>query len=231
MTPPTFRIVFALYPDVTQLDFTGPHQVFCRMPGVEVIVASANATPIAVDGLTFSDLTRLGDIDRCDMICVPGGFGTSDALGDVEFMTQVKRLGDGARYVTSVCTGSLVLGAAGFLKGRRAACHWAWRDLLADFGAIPDPARVVRDGHVITGGGVTAGIDFALTISAEIGGETLAQALQLNLEYAPQPPFNAGRPDTAPAEIVALVESRMKALSDPRRAAVRDAARALALAD
>ena len=130
-------------------------------------------------------------------------------INDAAFMAQVRRLAGGARYLTSVCTGSLILGAAGLLQGRRAACHWAWRSLLPLFGAIPDEGRVVRDGNIITGGGVTAGIDFALTVAAELAGETVAQALQLNIEYAPAPPFNAGRPETAPPEVLALVNRRM----------------------
>jgi putative intracellular protease/amidase len=141
-------------------------------------------------------------------------------------MREFRRLATSARYLTSVCTGSLVLGAAGLLKGKRAACHWAWRDLLPLFGAIPDPARVARDGNIITGGGVTAGIDFALVVAAEIGGESLAQSLQLALEYAPAPPFEAGRPETAPAEIVALVRSRLAPqLAERTAAAERAAAR------
>ena len=115
-------------------------------------------------------------------------------MGDAAFIGEIRRLAERARYVTSVCTGSLILGAAGLLKGRRAACHWAWRDQLALFGAIADEGRVVRDGHVFTGGGVTAGIDFALTLAAEIAGDAFAQGLQLSLEYAPQPPFDCGRP-------------------------------------
>jgi transcriptional regulator GlxA family with amidase domain len=150
-------------------------------------------------------------------------------MEDAAFMAQIGRLAAGARYVTSVCTGSLILGAAGLLRGRRAACHWAWRDLLARFGAVPDGGRVVRDGHIITGGGVTAGIDFALTLAAEIAGPTIAQAIQLNLEYAPAPPFDAGRPETAPPEVLALVNSRRSALMERRRASVERSARALAL--
>ena len=123
-----------------------------------------------------------------------------------------------------MCTGSLILGAAGLLRGRRAACHWAWRDLLPLFGATPDAGRVVRDGHVITGGGVTAGIDFALTVLAEIGGEDLAQTLQLGLEYAPAPPFNAGTPETAPPDILAAYRQRMASIMPIRTAEAREAA-------
>jgi transcriptional regulator GlxA family with amidase domain len=218
-------IVFALFPGVTQLDFTGPHQVLSRLPGAQVLLASRTGEPIEADGIVFAGLRRLADIERCDIICVPGGFGTTDnAIVDEEFLRQLRRLADGARYVTSVCTGSLALGAAGLLHGKRAACHWAWRDLLPAFGAIPDPARVVRDGNVITGGGVTAGIDFALTVVAELAGPEVAQAIQLGIEYAPAPPFNAGSPETAPPEVLALANQRYTAGAAQRRAAVEAAA-------
>ena len=130
----------------------------------------------------------------------------------------------GARYLTSVCTGSLVLGAAGLLKGREAACHWAWRDMLSLFGATPNPDRVVRDGNIITGGGVTAGIDFALTVAAELAGEVFAQGIQLGLEYAPAPPFQAGRPETAPPAVLTAVQANMDRLLPGRLAQVREAA-------
>ena len=219
MTQP-LTVVFALYPGVTHLDFTGPHQILCNLPGARTIAASAEGGSIEADGLTFANLLRLADIPACDVICVPGGFGCAEAMIDPGFLGEVRRLAEGARYVTSVCTGSLILGAAGLLEGRRAACHWAWRDLLADFGATPDPARVVRDGNVITGGGVTAGIDFALTLALEIAGPLVAQAIQLNLEYAPAPPFDSGRPETAPPEVLELVLKRRAGLMAERRAAV-----------
>jgi cyclohexyl-isocyanide hydratase len=156
---------------------------------------------------------------------VPGGLGVTDnAIRDEAFLGELRRLADGARYVTSVCTGSLALGAAGLLRGKRAATHWAWRELLPVFGAIPDPARVVRDGNVITGGGVTAGIDFALTVVAELAGMETAQAIQMQIEYAPAPPFDAGVPETAPPAILARVRERNAALAAPRRAAVDAAA-------
>ena len=223
----SLKIVFALYPEVTHLDFTGPHQVLCNLPGATAIAANVLGGSIEAQGLVFGDLARLADIERCDVLCVPGGFGCTDAMADPVFMAEIKRLAAGARYVTSVCTGSLILGAAGLLKGRRAACHWAWRDMLALFGAIPDPARVVRDGNIFTGGGVTAGIDFALTLASEIAGSDYAQAIQLNLEYAPAPPFNAGRPETAPPEILELVSSRRSAQMDARRQAIERVAASL----
>jgi transcriptional regulator GlxA family with amidase domain len=225
MADQPFIIVEALYPGVTQLDFTGPHTIFSRLPGTRTIVASEPGGAIESDGgLTFAGTTRLAEIERCDLLFFPGGLAATEVINDEAFMAQARRLAAGARYLTSVCTGSLILGAAGLLKGRRAACHWAWRQLLPLFGAVPDDGRVVRDGDVITGGGVTAGIDFALTIAAEIAGETVAQALQLNVEYAPAPPFNAGRPETAPADVLALVNRRMAALMPEREAQARAAA-------
>jgi putative intracellular protease/amidase len=214
-----FTIVFPIYPAVTQLDFTGPHQVLSRLPGATVLVASMGGAPVTTEGLTFSGLARLEQVEHCDVLCVPGGFGCLDAMRDPDYLAQIRRLAAGARYVTSVCTGSLILGAAGLLEGKRAACHWAWRDELSLFGAIPDPGRVVRDGHILTGGGVTAGIDFALTLAAELADATVAQSIQLGLEYAPAPPFDAGRPETAPAEVLALAQARNTARR-PDRAAI-----------
>lgn len=225
MPPPPVCIVFALFPGVTQLDFTGPHQVFSRLPGAEVLLASRSGEPIDSDGIVFSGLRRLSEIARCDVICVPGGIGATDnAIGDAEFLGELRRLAARARYITSVCTGSLVLGAAGLLRGRRAACHWTSRDLLAAFGAIPDPGRVVRDGNIVSGGGVTAGIDFALALIADLAGAEAAQAVQLQIEYAPAPPFNAGDPATAPKEVLALLAERNAAMLQHRRALVEAAA-------
>ena len=218
-------IVFALFPGVTQLDFTGPHQVFSSLPGASVILASSEGGAIEASGMIFAGLRRLADIAACDIVCVPGGRGVTDnAIHDEAFLAELRRLAGGARFVTSVCTGSLALGAAGLLRGKRAACHWAWRDLLTLFGAIPDPARVVRDGNVVTGGGVTAGIDFALSVVAELAGPETAQAIQLQIEYAPDPPFDAGVPETAPPAILARVRERNAAMLAGRREAVELAA-------
>lgn len=204
-----FRTVFAIYPRLTQLDFTGPFEILARLPGAEVVVASRDGGAIRSDtGLEFSGVRRLAEIDACDLICVPGGPGVEAASVDQVFLGEIRRLAAGARYVTSVCNGSLILGAAGLLERKRAACHWAWRDFLPMFGAIPVPERVVRDGNVITGGGVTAGIDFALTVMADVAGERIAKAVQLSVEYAPAPPFDAGTPEKAGADIVDLIVSR-----------------------
>jgi cyclohexyl-isocyanide hydratase len=206
MTAPVI-IVFPVFPGVTQLDFTGPYQVLVRTPGTELIVASVGGAPVDSAGLTFSNLARLEEVERCDVICVPGG-NVSEAMQDNVLIANIRRLALGARYITSVCTGSLILGAAGLLHGKRSACHWAYRDVLPIFGAIPDAARVVRDGNFISGGGVTAGIDFALTLAAELTDERTAQAVQLALEYAPSPPFEAGRPDIAPPDVLVQVQER-----------------------
>jgi cyclohexyl-isocyanide hydratase len=218
-------IVFALFPGATQLDFTGPHQVLSRLPGATVLLASPEGGSVEADGMIFAGLRRLADIPECDMICVSGGGGVTDnAIHDDVFLGEVRRLAGTARYVTSVCTGSIALGAAGLLKGKRAACHWLWRDLLLPFGAIPQTGRVVRDGNIITAAGVTSGIDFALTIAAELSGREAAQAIQLQMEYAPEPPFDAGDPETAPES----VRERVRALNAPvaaaRRASVEAAA-------
>jgi cyclohexyl-isocyanide hydratase len=219
-------IVFALFPGVTQLDFTGPHQVFSSLSGASVILASAAGGTIeSTGGMIFCGVRRLADIRACDLVCVPGGAGVTDnAIGDEVFLRELRRLAATAKFVTSVCTGSLALGAVGLLRGKRAACHWAWRELLTPFGAIPDPGRVVRDGNVITGGGVTAGIDFALSVVAELAGPEAAQAIQLQIEYAPAPPFDAGTPETAPSAILARVRERNRAMAARRRDAVETAA-------
>lgn len=220
-------IVFPLYPGVTHLDFTGPHQVMARIPGVKLVVASTGGADIEADGLTFTGLTNLAKVETCDVLCVPGGLGSSAAMLDESFMSHIKRLAGGATYLTSVCTGSLILATTGLLKGKRATCHWAWKDQLTPFGVIVEDGRVVRDGNVITGGGVTAGLDFAFTMVAELAGEAMAQSIQLGLEYSPAPPFNAGSPDTAPPEILAAVRQSMSGAMAARQGAAAEAARRL----
>jgi putative intracellular protease/amidase len=220
-----FVVVFALFDDLTQLDFTGPWEVLTRLPGAEVIVASLEGGTVrARHGLAFEGTRRLAEVERCDLICVPGGPGTAAAMLDEAFVAQVRRLAEGARYVTSVCTGSLILGAAGLLKGKRAACHWASREFLKAFGAIPAKERVVIDGRIVTGGGVTAGIDFGLTIAAEVAGRSHAEYIQLSLEYAPKPPFKSGVPWTASDALVAHYLKASEAWAEQRRAAVEAAA-------
>jgi cyclohexyl-isocyanide hydratase len=220
-----FDIVFALYPGVTQLDFTGPFEVFSRLPRARCKLASVAGGTLQIDGgMTFAGVERLADITECAILCVPGGFGTVKALGEETYIAALRRLGAQAQYVTSVCTGSLLLAAAGLLRGKKAACHWAWRDLLTAFSVEPSADRVVRDGHVITGGGVTAGIDMALAVMAQIAGVDYAQTVQLALEYAPKPPFDCGRPELARPEIVAAARMRLDGIRGERDAAVKRAA-------
>jgi cyclohexyl-isocyanide hydratase len=223
-----FRVVFALYPGVTQLDFTGPFEVFARLPHARCTLASVAGGTIQGDGgITFAGIARLADITACDLLCVPGGFGTVAALDDQNYISALRRLGAQAHYVTSVCTGSLLLAAAGLLQGKKAACHWAWRDLLTAFAVEPSVERVVRDGNVITGGGVTAGIDMALAVMSQIAGTDYAQTVQLALEYAPEPPFDCGRPERARPEIVIAARKRLDGIRVERDAAVKRAAELL----
>lgn len=223
-----FPVVFALFPRITQLDFTGPLEVLARMPGASVVLAASQGGNLTADGgLVFANVQALDEVKDCALLCVPGGFGCSAAMEDPVYLAALRRLGSQARYLTSVCTGSLLLGAAGLLRGKRAACHWAFRELLPLFGAIPDDGRVVRDGNIITGGGVTAGIDMALTVVAEVAGQGVAEAVQLAIEYAPEPPFQAGRPELASASVVAAVRARFERLWPERLAIARRAAAAL----
>jgi transcriptional regulator GlxA family with amidase domain len=224
-----FRILFAIYPGMTHLDFTGPHQFLSRLPGSETIVASPAGGDVAADGLTFGNTMRIADVRSCDLICVPGGINATTVALDEAFVAEIRRLASGARYVTSVCTGSLILAAAGLLTGKRAGCHWAWAHMLPLFGATHDPARVVRDGNIITGGGVTAGIDFALTVIAEIAGADVAQTIQLALEYAPAPPFDSGHPDRAPAYIRERYEPLRQKMLPARLTEAKQAAERLAV--
>jgi cyclohexyl-isocyanide hydratase len=221
-------VVFALYPGVTQLDFTGPLEVLARLPGARTLLASVAGGELHADpGLRLAGLVRLADVPRCSVLCVPGGMGSIEAMEDACYLAELRRLSQGADFVASVCTGSLLLAAAGLLSGRRAACHWGSRNFLASFGATPDSARVVRDGNVFSGGGVTAGIDLALTLMAEIAGRSYAEAVQLAIEYAPAPPFDSGRPESARPEIVAAVEQRFEVILARRAGAVERAVAAL----
>jgi transcriptional regulator GlxA family with amidase domain len=198
--------------------------VFSRLPGAKVVTASLGGVEIEADGLRFSGLADLAHVEQCDVLCIPGGLGATTAMLDEAYMAQVSRLADSARYLTSVCTGSLILAATGLIRGRRAACHWGWRELLEPFGVTVDEARVARDGNIITGGGVTAGLDFAFVVAAELVGEEVAQRIQLGLEYAPAAPFNAGRPETAPPAVLEATLRAMAPFAAQRRAQAQEAA-------
>ena len=214
-----------IYPNLTQLDATGPAQVLARVPGATLHMIWKTRDPIPTDaGFSIVPNTTFADCPRLDVICVPGGGGQVALMTDPETLDFLRRQAAGARYVTSVCTGSLVLGAAGLLKGYRSACHWAWREMLADFGAIPVAERVVRDRNRISGGGVTAGIDFGLTVAAELAGEEVAKSIQLVLEYDPKPPFDSGSPEKAGEDCVKQVRERFAPLLEARRKANKEAA-------
>ena len=196
-----FNIGFVIFPDLTQLDFTGPLQVLSRLPQSAIHIVAKSGVPVPSDcGLGFVPTRTFANCPPLDLLCVPGGsYGVVQAIGDRETIEFVRRQAGAAKYVTSVCTGAFILGVAGLLRGRRATTHWAFIDLLPLVGATHAKARVVKDGNVITAGGVTSGIDFGLTVAAEIAGETTARTIQLGIEYDPAPPFDSGHPDRAPA--------------------------------
>ncbi len=217
----TFQIGILVFPGVQQLDLTGPYEVFATLPEAKVHLIWKDRAPItSATGLMFGPTMTFGECPTLDVICVPGGGGVNVLLEDAAVLNFLREQAQRARYVTSVCTGSLVLGAAGLLKGRKATTHWFAHDFLEKFGAIPVHGRVVRDGNLITAGGVTAGIDFGLAVVAELVGQAQAQAIQLGLEYAPEPPFGAGTPDEAPAAVLAAVKERLASTRQAREAIV-----------
>jgi cyclohexyl-isocyanide hydratase len=205
-----FNVGFVIFPELTQLDFTGPQQVLARLPQSAMHVIAKSAAPVPSDSsLSLVPTHTFENCPQLDLICVPGGStGVVRAMGDRETIEFIRRQSVSAKYVTSVCTGAFILGAAGLLKRRRATTHWAFTELLPLVGATHEKARVVKDGNVITAGGVTSGIDFGLSVVAEIAGEVTAQAIQLGIEYDPDPPFDAGHPDCAPDTAKAAVFPR-----------------------
>ena len=222
------RIGFLIFPRITQLDMTGPHEVFARMPGGEIHLVWKSLEPVvAQGGMSLIPTATLDTCPQLDLICIPGGPGMNPLLNDAPVLDFVRRQASGARYVTAVCTGALVLGAAGLLRGRRATTHWTAHEMLAAFGAIPVKDRIVIDGNLITGGGVTAGIDFALKVAAELLGEDAAKAIQLSIEYDPKPPFDAGSPERAGEAIVARQRQAATKAQAEREAAVARAAQRL----
>ena len=221
----TLDIGFLLFPRLTQLDLTGPWEFLSRVPDARAQLVWKTREPVASDtGLTIAPTASFADCPRLDVLCVPGGPGINALLNDAAVVSFVRRQGSEARYVTSVCTGALLLGAAGLLQGYKAATHWAAMEFLPAFGAIPVEQRVCVDRNRITGGGVTAGIDFGLALVAELAGPDAAQQMQLGLEYDPAPPFSAGSPGKSPAEIVARYRAAGAAMRNERAAAVATAA-------
>ena len=226
----TFHIGLLLFPDLTQLDLTGPFEVFTKFPEAKVHLVWKTLEPItAGGGMTIAPTITFADCPALDLICVPGGSGVNALLSDPDVLAFVKRQASGARYVTSVCTGALVLGAAGLLQGKRATTHWMSRDMLAAFGATPVVERVVIDGNTITGAGVTAGIDFALVVAGQAFGEETAKSIQLNIEYDPHPPFDAGTPESAGEALAARLRTASAKRQAERQAAVDKAAANLKL--
>ncbi len=208
-----------IFPRLTQLDMTGPYEVLARLPNTRVHLIAHSMAPVKTDrGMEIVPTVTLADCPQLDLVMVPGGPGQQDLMEDAAVLEFLRKQAAVAKYVTSVCTGSLVLGAAGLLKGKRATCHWAAIEHLNPLGAIPVSERVVMDGNIITGAGVASGIDFALAVAAILEGEDVAKQIQLQIEYDPSPPFQSGSTRTASAETVALLRSRGAALNEQRRA-------------
>lgn len=198
------QIAFLPFPGMTQLDMTGPAQFLARLPGASVHYVSGSLGPVPTDaGFSILPTATYADVPAPDILCVPGGIGVASVMNDDAAMAWLRQAGSTATWVTSVCTGALILGAAGLLEGYKATTHWAWHHHLALFGAEPVHARTVVDRNRVTGGGVTAGIDFALTLIAEVAGEEVAKAIQLGFEYDPAPPFDTGSPEKAGPDLVA----------------------------
>lgn len=222
------HLVMLAYPQMTQLDLTGPFEVFARCPELEIDLVWTGLDPVRdASGLRLLPTRTLRDCPQADILFVPGGPGQVALMDDEAVLAFLAGQSEGARYVTSVCTGSLVLAAAGLLKGKRATCHWAALEYLALMGAVPVCEKVVVDGNVVTGAGVTSGIDFALSLAALLEGEETAREIQLQIEYDPQPPFNSGSPKTAAPETVATLMARMAPLREARREVALRVARKL----
>ena len=220
-----FHTGLLLFPDLTQLDMTGPYEVFAKFPDSRVHLVWKTLDPVtAAGGMRLLPSTTFADCPQLDLVCVPGGAGMNALLNDGEVLDFLRRQAAGARYVTSVCTGSLVLGAAGLLSGRRATTHWMSLPMLAAFGCEPVAERVVVDGNIVTGGGVTAGIDFALTVAGELLGAEAAQQIQLGIEYNPAPPFDAGSPERAAPSVVAAAREAAAARQVEREVEIERAA-------
>lgn len=208
---------FLLFPGVQFLDFAGPYEIFAVLPDCEIRLFWKTLEPIPCStGVLLHPNAMLNDYQPLDVLCIPGGTGINALLLDNEVVHWVEQEVAKAQWITSVCTGALLLGVAGLLEGRRATTHWRYHNLLSIFNATPVQERVVQDGNLITGGGVTAGIDFALAVVAALRGQPVAEAIQLALEYAPSPPFQAGQPKQAPTAVLRAVESRTQALYGER---------------
>ena len=221
-------VAFLVFPNVTQLDLTGPAQVLSRLGNTELNLVWKNTDPVPTDaGFPLLPTASFDQVREVNILCVPGGLGTMEIMQDAETLDWVRTVASQADWVTSVCTGSLVLGAAGLLKGYKATCHWASIEQLSYFGAEPVHERSVQDRNRFTGGGVTSGIDFALALAAKIRGEDFARFIQLSIEYDPHPPFDSGSPDKAQPEILAQYHKMIEANVPDRGAKVKAIAKSL----
>jgi len=222
---PGISIGMLLFPSLTQLDLTGPYEVFARAPDTKVHLIWKNLDPVVSDrGMAIQPTTTFDTCPELNVICIPGGPGQINLMDDEDVLSFIRTQSKQAKLVTSVCTGSLVLGAAGLLEGYKATSHWASLDQLALLGAEPVNKRVVRDRNLITGAGVTSGIDFALYIVSEIHGSEIAQQIQLQMEYDPAPPFSCGSPHTASEGVLKKVQQLAAPLIEKRRQATLTAA-------
>ncbi|HEV2569693.1 DJ-1/PfpI family protein [Sphingomonas sp.] len=219
------QISFLLFPHVTQLDLTGPAQVLSRLPDAKVELVGKTSDAVPTDaGFPLLPTATFDTAGTPDILCVPGGFGVTGAMEDEATLAWLRHTAEQAQWITSVCTGALVLGAAGLLRGYRATTHWASHEWLAAFGAIPVKERVVFDRNRVTGGGVTAGIDFGLALAARIAGEDHARFIQLSLEYDPAPPFDAGSPDKASSATLERYQKLVARFASDRAARYQAAA-------
>ena len=220
-----------IFPRLTQLDMTGPYEVLARLPNTKVHLIAHALDPVTTDrGMMIVPTITFADCPQLDLVMVPGGPGQQDLMEDAVVLEFLRRQARAAKYVTSVCTGSLVLGAAGLLKGKRATSHWAAIEHLKALGAIPVSERVVVDGNIITGAGVASGIDFALAVAAKLDGEEVARSIQLQIEYDPAPPFDSGSPKTASVATVQALRGRLEALNQQRREVAQRVGKKLGIA-
>lgn len=221
-------VAFLVFPNVTQLDLTGPAQVLSRLGNTDLNLVWKDTEPVPTDaGFPLLPTATFEQVSEANILCIPGGFGTMEIMQDPEVLDWVRTVAEKADWVTSVCTGSLVLAAAGLLKGYRSACHWASVDQLSYFGATPVRERIVEDRNRFTGGGVTSGIDFALALAAKIRNENFAKFIQLSIEYDPNPPFDAGSPEKVPPEILARYYKMLEAAMPNRAEKVEAIAKSL----
>ena len=220
-----------IFPRLTQLDVTGPYEVLARLPNTKIHLVAHSLEPVKTDrGMMIVPTITFADCPQLDLVMVPGGPGQQDLMEDAVVLEFLRRQARAAKYVTSVCTGSLVLGAAGLLKGKRATSHWAAIEHLKTLGAIPVSERIVVDGNIITGAGVASGIDFALAVAAKLDGEEVARSIQLQIEYDPAPPFDSGSPKTASVATVQALRGRLEALNQQRREVAQRVGKKLGIA-